>query len=77
MAQQATPTPGKTLPLPVCCPSGRRWRATAVISMRPNPTHHMSCAVHRHKHAAIAATPVDAADAPGFWDALGCTCFAY
>ena len=43
------------------------------------PPVHSACALHRHGHAATAAaaTPVAASDAPAFWGALGCACFAF
>ena len=34
------------------------------------------CAVHGHDHAAAVTSPVPVADKQGFWDALGCGCWA-
>ena len=40
-------------------------------------SHAPGCSVHPHVRAAVRTAPVRSEDASGFWEALGCECFAF
>jgi hypothetical protein len=43
----------------------------------PTHAHRAACSVHRHTHSGVARVAIRAEDAPSFWGALGCACFAF
>jgi predicted amidohydrolase YtcJ len=60
---------------PVAHFGGYRGATLAQASAAFAAAHGTGCGVHGHGHAAHHATPTD--NHPGFWGALGCSCFAF
>jgi predicted amidohydrolase YtcJ len=68
--------PALPAPMPDWSPANfgsRYWKEPARAAAMRATTLHPSCAVHRHHH--VRQSP--AADADGFWGALGCSCWAF